>query len=80
LSGVSGRPAPNVLWVADITYLRSWEGWLYLAAAQDAYSRAIVGWSIAEHMRAQLVVDALAMGLARRRPRPGLVHHSDQGS
>ena len=73
-------PAPNVLWVADITYLRSWEGWLYLAAVQDAYSRAIVGWSIAQHMRAQLVVDALAMGLARRRPRPGLVHHSDQGS
>ena len=73
-------PAPNVLCVADITYLRSWEGWLYLAAVQDAYSRAIVGWSIAQHMRAQLVVDALAMGLARRRPRPGLVHHSDQGS
>jgi putative transposase len=73
-------PAPNVLWVADITYLRSWEGWLYLAAVQDTYSRAIIGWSIAQHMRAQLVVDTLAMGLARRRPRPGLVHHSDQGS
>jgi len=73
-------PAPNVLWLADITYLRSWEGWLYLAAVQDAYSRAIVGWSMAEHMRAQLVVDALGMGLSRRRPDPGLVHHSDQGS
>ena len=73
-------PAPNLLWLADITYLRSWEGWLYPAAVQDAYSRAIVGWSMAEHMRAQLVVDALKMALARRRPDPGLVHHSDQGS
>jgi putative transposase len=75
------RPsAPNALWLADITYLRSWEGWLYLAAVQDAYSRAIVGWSMAEHMRAELVTDALAMALHRRRPGPGLVHHSDQGS
>jgi putative transposase len=73
-------PAPNVLWVADITYLRTWEGWLYLAAVQDAYSRQIVGWSMAAHMRAQLVLDALEMGLARRRPDPGLIHHSDQGS
>lgn len=75
------RPSsPNVLWLADITYLRSWEGWLYLAAVQDAYSRAIVGWSMAEHMRTELVTDALAMALHRRRPGPGLVHHSDQGS
>jgi putative transposase len=75
------RPAgPDVLWVADITYLRTWEGWLYLAAVQDAYSRRIVGWSMADHMRAELVVDALQMGLHRRRPGPGLVHHTDQGS
>jgi len=74
------RPAaPNVLWVADITYLRTWEGWVYLAAVQDAYSRRIVGWSMADHMRAPLVVDALQMAIARRRPQPGLVHHSDQG-
>ena len=72
------RTAPNVLWVADITYLRTGEGWLYLAAVQDAYSRLIVGWSIATHMRASLVVDALKMALARR-PQPGLIHHSDQG-
>jgi putative transposase len=75
------RPtAANVLWVADVTYLRTWEGWLYLAAVQDAYSRAIVGWSMAEHMRAELVVDALEMAVQRRRPAPGLIHHSDQGS
>jgi putative transposase len=71
---------PNVLWVADITYLRTGEGWLYLAAVQDTYSRQIVGWSMATHMRSTLVVDALKMALARRRPPPGLIHHSDQGS
>jgi putative transposase len=75
------RPtAPNVLWIADVTYLRTWEGWLYLAAIQDAYSRRIVGWSMADHMRSELVVDALQMAVARRRPAPGLIHHSDQGS
>jgi putative transposase len=75
------RPAgPNLLWVADITYLRSGEGWLYLAAVQDTFSRAIVGWSMATHMRSTLVVDALRMALGRRRPGPGLIHHSDQGS
>jgi len=74
------RPdAPDVLWVADITYLRTWEGWLYLAAVQDAYSRRIVGGSMADHMRAELVVDALEMALWRRRPDIGLVHHSDRG-
>lgn len=72
--------AANVLWVADITYLPSWDGWLYLAAVQDTFSRRIVGWSMAEHMRAELVVDALKMAINRRRPEPGLVHHSDQGS
>jgi len=75
------RPAaPNVLWVADITYLRTWEGWLYLAAVQDAFSRRIVGWSMADHVRSDLVVDALDMAVARRRPEAGLIHHSDQGS
>jgi putative transposase len=75
------RPAaPDVLWVTDITYLRTWEGWVYLAAVQDAFSRRIVGWSMADHMRAELVVDALQMAVHRRRPEPGLVCHSDQGS
>ena len=72
--------APNVLWVADLTYLRTWEGWLYLAAVQDTFSRMIVGWAMAEHMRSELVVEALQMALARRRPAPGLVHHSDMGA
>jgi putative transposase len=72
--------APNRCWVADITYLRTWEGWLYLVAVQDLYSRRIVGWSMADHMRTELVSDALQMALARRRPEPGLIWHSDQGS
>lgn len=74
------RPeAPNVLWCADITYLETWQGRCYLAAIQDLYSRLIVGWQLTEHMRAELVVDALQMALHRRRPGPGLIHHSDQG-
>ncbi len=66
--------------MADITYLRTWEGWLYLAAVQDAFSRMIVGWTMTEHMRTELVADALQMAVVRRRPEPGLIHHSDQGS
>ncbi len=72
--------AVNRLWCADITYIRTWEGWLYLASVMDCYSRRIVGWALADHLRAELVVDALEMAVARRRPDPGLVHHSDQGS
>ena len=72
--------APNRLWVADITYLRTWEGWLYLVAVQDVFSRRIVGWAMDSHMRTELVLDALRMAVAQRRPAPGLVWHSDQGS
>ena len=72
--------APNRCWVADIIYLRTWEGWLYLVAVQDLYSRRIVGWSMADHLRTELVTDALQMALAHRRPDPGLIYHSDQGS
>ena len=71
---------PNELWCADIKYVRSWQGWLYLAAVMDCYSRRIVGWSMRPDLEAELVVDALEMAIARRRPKPGLVHHSDQGS
>jgi putative transposase len=75
------RPdGPNLTWSADITYISTWEGFLYLAHVQDLFSRLIVGWSMAEHLRAELVVDALEMALYRRRPAPGLIHHSDQGS
>jgi len=70
---------PNQRWVADITYLRTWEGWLYLIAVQDLFSRRIVGWSMADHMRTELVTDALEMAIKHRRPGPGLIWHSDQG-
>ena len=74
------RPtAPNQTWSADITYISTWEGFLYLAHVQDLHSRRIVGWSMADHLRSELVVDALKMALARRRPDRGLIHHSDQG-
>ena len=74
------RPeGPNQTWSADITYISTWEGFVYLAHVQDLFSRLIVGWSMADHLRAELVVGALEMALARRRPGPGLVHHSDQG-
>lgn len=71
---------PNRLWCADIKYVRTWQGWLYLAAVMDCYSRRIVGWSMRPDLEAELVVDALEMAIARRRPKAGLVHHSDQGS
>jgi putative transposase len=70
---------PDSLWVADITYVRSGEGFVYLAFILDAFSRRIVGWSMAAHLRTELVVDALQMAIARRKPAPGLVHHSDRG-
>jgi putative transposase len=61
-------------------YVRSWQGWLYLAAVVDWYSRRVVGWSMRTGLAAELVVAALEMAIARRRPRAGLVHHCDQGS
>lgn len=71
--------APNQLWVADIKYIPTAAGWLYLAAVLDCFSRRVVGWSMRDDLRAELVVDALEMAVTRRRPRPGLIHHSDQG-
>lgn len=67
------------LWVADITYLPTWAGFLYLAVVVDAFSRRVVGWSMASHLRTQLVLDALEMALLERRPER-VIHHSDQGS
>jgi putative transposase len=72
--------APDRLWVADITYLPTWAGFLYLATVLDACTRRVVGWAMADHLRAELVVDALEMALWNRRPGAGLVHHSDRGS
>jgi putative transposase len=71
--------APNKVWTADITYIHTQEGFLYLAFILDVYSRRVVGWSMAHHLRAELVVDALEMALWRRKPTAGLVHHSDRG-
>lgn len=72
--------APNKVWVADITYLWTLEGWVYIAAVVDLYSRRVVGWAIAEHMRTELISDALRMAVFRRDPASGLMHHSDRGS
>ena len=72
-------PAPDRLWVADITQQRTGEGWLYLAVILDAFSRRVVGWSMAEHLRTELVLDALDMAISQRQPAPGLVCHSDHG-
>jgi len=69
---------PDQLWVADITYVSTWAGFLFLAIVLDVWSRRIVGWAMATHLRTELVLDALDMALARRRPR-GVIHHSDQG-
>ena len=85
------RPAPDLvernfvaegrdrLWVADITYIPTWAGFLYLAVVVDAWSRRVVGWSMASHLRTELVLEALDMALKQRRPE-GVIHHSDQGT
>jgi putative transposase len=71
---------PNQKWLADITYIPTLEGWLYLAAILDLFGRRVVGWAMAERMTTDLTLRALKMALQQRRPGPGLVHHSDQGS
>ena len=71
---------PDQTWVADITYVPTHEGWLFLAAVMDLYSRKIVGWSMRDDLEAALVVDAISMAITRRQPAAGLVHHSDRGS
>jgi putative transposase len=71
---------PNQKWVCDLTYVRTWNGFVYLAFVLDCYSRMIVGWQLARHMRAELVVDALEMANGLRRPNEGLIAHSDRGS
>jgi transposase InsO family protein len=72
--------SPNEAWVADITYIPTGGGWRYMAAVEDLYSRRVVGWALAEHLRSRLVVDALGLAVARRLPGEGLLAHSDRGS
>ena len=72
--------APNLVWVADITYIPTDEGWLYLASTMDLFSRRIVGWSMSESLDAEFVLNATRAALHDRRPAPGLIHHSDRGS
>jgi putative transposase len=70
--------APDQLWVADITYVPTWAGFLFVAIVLDVFSRRVVGWAMAGHLRTELVLDALNMAIYRRRP-TGVIHHSDQG-
>jgi transposase InsO family protein len=69
----------NQVWMADVTFISTRAGWLYLAVLIDLYSRRVVGWSMAEHLRTELVLDALDMAISQRQPAPGLVCHSDHG-
>ena len=71
--------APNCIWIADITYVRTWAGFLYLAVVLDVFSRKVVGWAMANHLRTELVLEALNMAIGQRRPQ-GVIHHSDRGS
>lgn len=70
----------NHLWCGDISYVRTWEGWMYLATVIDVASRRVVGWAMADHMRSELVCDAFTMAIDQRRPPAGLIFHSDRGS
>ncbi|RJX36598.1 IS3 family transposase [Paenibacillus pinisoli] len=72
--------ATNKVWVTDITYVATQQGWVYLASVMDLFSRKIVGWSMGSRMTKELVLDALDMAYKRQKPEPGLVHHSDRGS
>ena len=76
---VFSAAAPNNLWVSDITYIWTWEGWLYLAAIMDVYNREIVGWTLYKRMTKELVANALLKALEKRAPEPGLIFHSDRG-
>jgi len=75
----STAAAPDRLWVADITYIPTWAGFLYLAVVLDAFSRKLVGWAMETHLRTELVLQALNLALWQRRP-TAVIHHSDQGS
>ena len=78
--GIWDRREPDRVWVSDITYLRTWEGWAYLATVIDGCTRQVVGWAFADHMRADLVTDALDMAIRRRQPTGRVILRSDRGS
>lgn len=71
--------APNQVWLADLTYVRTGEGWLFLAALIDMFTRKVVGWAVRDTLHADIALEALAMAVERQRPAPGLIHHSDRG-
>jgi putative transposase len=79
LAGRAAPDGPNQVWLQDFTYVRTAQGWLYLALVLDLWSRKIVGWAMADHMRSELVVSALQMACTQRQPAPGLMAHSDRG-
>ncbi|SRR5713226_2916274 len=79
LDGQFTVSAPDRVWVTDITFIATREGWLYLAVVLDLYSRRVVGWAMHDRINQPLVVEALALALQQRYPAPGLIHHSDQG-
>ena len=72
--------APDRVWVGDITYIKTWSGWAFLATVIDCHSRRLVGFAVAEHMRTDLVIDALRMAITHRNPPPGVIFHSDRGA
>jgi putative transposase len=73
-------PAPNRTWVGDVTYIKTWAGWAFCATVIDCYSRKVVGFALADHMRTDLIVDALRMAIIHRDPPPGVIFHSDRGA
>ena len=80
VSGSFSVARPDTVWFSDITYLRTQEGWLYLAVVRDACSRRVVGWALQTHLTTALTLAALNMACRQRKPSPGLIHHSDRGS
>jgi putative transposase len=72
--------APNTAWVGDVTYIKTWQGWAYLATVIDCYSRRVVGFALAEHMRTDLIIDALRMAITHQNPPSGVIFHSDRGA
>jgi putative transposase len=73
-------PAPNMTWVGDVTYIKTWAGWAFCATVIDCYSRKVVGFAVADHMRTDLIIDALRMAVIHRDPPPGVIFHSDRGA